>query len=257
MYLRWLDDFIDNPLNNIEAKKHLINRQREIIRISNSTSQFNSAFEKEYYLFYLIRYLVENEQVYFLKYLNSAFKSFEMDIARLEGDGIFSQNELKEYSELINEAIFKLSLLFIPTKGKPEEIKDFIGNFFWHVLSIRDFEEDVKSGFINICREDIRTFHLNTNNILADANRFLWLKKNFSKIIEIMDEESKTLRRMPLLVKVIWLLSYFNLLGELNRLKYYKYKFATEINKQYWKEFKSFTESMFICLRFSIKVFFK
>ena len=84
MYLRWLDDFVDNPRNNIGAKKNLIDRQREIIRISNSTSQFSSHVEKEYYLFYFIRYLIESQQIYFLKYLYNVIKSFEMDIARLE-----------------------------------------------------------------------------------------------------------------------------------------------------------------------------
>jgi len=257
MYFRWLDDFVDNPQNDKAAKKNLISRQQEIIQMADSSSQFSTNIEKEYYLYYFIKYLNENRQTYFLKYLCNIIKSFEMDIARLESDGIFSRAELTEYLDLLNEAIFRLSLIFIPTKDGPEKIKGFIGNFFWYILTIRDFKEDVKSGFINISREDIRIFNLNAGNILANSNRFLWLRENFSKIIAIMDEESTTLKKMSLLVKFIWLLSYFNLFGELNRLKYYKYEFATEINKQYWKEIKSFIESTVICLRFSIKVLLK
>ncbi len=257
MYFRWLDDFVDNPRNDNAAKKNLISRQREIIQMANSSSKFSANFEKEYYLYYFIRYLNENQQTYFLKSIYDVIKSFEMDIGRLEGDGIFSRSELKEYLALLNEAIFRLSLVFIPFKQNPEGIKGFIGNFFWFVLAIRDFEEDVKSGFINISREDIRIFNLNAGNILTNSNRFLWLNENFSKIFEIMDEESITFKRMPLLVKIIWLPSYFNLLGELNRLKYYKYEFASEFKKNYLKEIKSFIEAMVICLRFSIKVLFK
>jgi phytoene/squalene synthetase len=255
MYFRWLDDFIDNPQNNIAAKKNLINRQHKLIQNTVNSSEFNFSFKEEYYLHYLIKYLIEKQELYFLKYLDNIIKSFEMDIARLEGDGIFTESQLEEYLNVLDESIFRLSLLFIPTRKQHEDIKGFIGNYFWYVLAIRDFKEDVESGYINICREDISKFNLDSQNILADTKRFIWLQMNFSKILKIMDEEMIILKKMPLLVKMVWLPNYFNFTWELNRLKYYEYKFAVEIKKKYLKEIISFIESMSIFIKFSARVF--
>lgn len=253
-YLRWLDDFVDNPANDCDTKKSLINRQKEIIQTGIASSSFNSINTQEYYLFYFIRYLVESNQNYFLAHINNLIKSFEMDIERLRRDGVFSESELNEYLKLSNEATFQLSLAFIKSAKKPEELKGHIGNFFWYILTVRDFKEDIESGFVNLSKEEIQKYNINLTTILNDPNRFLWLKEKYPQIMELMREESKTLKRMPLVVKIVWLPSYFNLLWELNRHKYYNFQFAVEFKKNYLKEFVSFIEAIIICTKFSIDV---
>lgn len=253
-YLRWLDDFVDDPSNHCEEKRKIIKQQYNLIRLATCSSQFTTEYEKEYYLFFFIRHLVENNQLYFLQYINNIINSFEMDVARLQAGGIFFQSELEQYLKLLNEATFRLSLAFIPSLTTPEKLNGYIGTFFWYVLSIRDFEEDVKAGFINLSHEEIQKYNINPNNILEDSNRFVWLKEKFHGIINLLAAESETLMYMPIRVKIIWLPSYFNLLWELNRLKYYNFRFALSIKKNYLKEFASYLEAFIICLKFSIRV---
>ena len=255
IYFRWLDDFIDNPKNSPLSKKNLINRQRELLQkiISGYVVKLN--FTEENCLFYFVEFLMKKNEICMTKYLDNLFKVFEMDISRVENDGIFSESELKEYLTLQNESFFRIFSIFVPRPKSQKEIEGYIGLFPWHVLSLRDFEEDVESGFINICREDINKFNLDVINIMTDSNRFYWLKENYPKILGILEKEISIMNKMPSVIKIAWGLSYIHLNWEFNRLKYYDYKFGVTLKKDLVREFKVMTSTTWLGFQIFVKVF--
>lgn len=255
MYLRWVDDFIDDPRNSIWAKRTFITHQRDLMARKLHGENIKVTTQEEDYLLHFIIYLIKNNKLDFIDYLENTFKSFEMDTGRLENDGVFSKSELSEYLTLLNEAIFKISFLFIPTKKNHKEINGFIGNFFWYVLAIRDFKEDINAGFINISREDLNKYNLDNRNLLKDDRRFLWLKENYTRILELLEDELIVMSKMPFFVKVVWGLSYFNLVGEFQRVKVYDFKFGIEVKKEPVKEFKTIISSIYIGIQIFLKIF--
>ncbi len=256
MYLRWVDDFIDNPLNSISVKRNFISRQREIMLNVLRFENVSLNSYEENYLLYFLQYLIETDRLDFVTYLNNTFKSFEMDIDRLDNDGMFSESELSEYLTLLNESIFKISFLFIPMRRNFKELNGFIGTFFWHVLAVRDFKEDIDAGFINISRENVKRYNLNTENLLEDNKRFLWLRETYPQLMRMLDEELIILSSMPFFVKSVWILSYFNLIGEIIRVKLYNFKFGVRFRKVFKKECQIIVYTILMSIKIFGKVFF-
>lgn len=256
-YLRWIDNFIDDPLKSTSTKKNFLSNQLNLLQNYSTLEDVNLHEKEEFYIYYLVKHFAEIEEVDFVNCFNNILKSFEMDVNRLESDGMFSESTLREYLTLLNESIFRISFYFIPIKRSKKDIKGFIGNFFWYVLAIRDFKEDLDAGFINILREDIKKYNLDNSNLLEDNKRFDWLKDHYPKLQQVLNDELIIMSKMPFFVKILWVMSYFNLIGEFVRIRYYDYKFGMELMKNPIKEVKILMSTLDMSIRILVKVFLK
>jgi len=259
-YLRWVDDFIDDPKNSVPEKINFISHQREVLLKTLSKKNVKFTAPEENYLFYYIDHLMKTNELDFIRYVDNTFKSFEMDIKRLEGDGMFSESMLSEYLRILNEAIFRTSFLFIPMKKSSKEQKGFIGIFIWYTLMILEFKKDVEAGFINISRENVKKYNLDADNLLEDNKRSIWLRNFYPKIVQILEEELLVMNKMPFFVKIVsmivWMLSYNNLIEEFNRVKFYDFKFGMKLKKEFPKEVKTFISTIHMSIHIFAKVFF-
>lgn len=98
----------------------------------------------------------------------------------------------------------------------------------------------------------IKKHNLDSRNLLDDSKRLLWLRENYTKILELLDEELIVMNKMPFFVKTVWVLSYFNLIGEFNRVKFYDFKFGVELKK----EIKTMISTIHMGIQIFVKVFF-
>ncbi|MEJ2617869.1 MAG: hypothetical protein P8Z35_23140, partial [Ignavibacteriaceae bacterium] len=260
-YLRWVDDFVDNPFNT--GKLEFIENQLNLLSFFTESSLYE--YEKlkariknkeEFFLYYCISYakLIDNiDPIYEGKRNLEAIK---MDAIRLRKQGIFTKQELNLYIHNLVGSVFNLSYnLFCPSV-KIEKDDKFLGSFLHYVLMFRDFFEDLDSGYINYTREEIEKYNLDINNIKEDKNRITWMIDKYNECMKILENDIKVLKSLPVKLKLFWHPIYPYMIYELIRIKIYDYNFGIKCEKKFLKEIRLYSELSRVLLKFYFKVFF-
>ena len=163
-YLRWVDDYVDDPKNNIKNKKIFIERQKFLIDsfVKGEKSEFQNT--EETFLFHFIRFASENKSDFIRNAIVNMVDSIEMDLIRLQKDGIFSDSDLELYVRKQSKALYDILIYFFLPK-KHHYIKNTQGKYQARVFIMRDIVEDIDAGLINISHEDIKKFNLDLSSI--------------------------------------------------------------------------------------------
>lgn len=253
-YLRWVDDKIDNPNISIIDKEEFLSRQYMILKCfaNNNLIALNS-FE-ENYLFYLVKYSKDNDRTDIIKLIETNLDAFALDIHRLKNGGSFSKDELQHYLNLSLPPVFYLTIIFIYPKTRIK-IQKFVGRFFYFVLLLRDFLEDLNAGYINVCKEDLFKYKINPNYIAKDPNLVHWAKDIYKEILKILYEELEILHHAPLLVKMLWFPGFVDQYMDLLIIKEKNFIITTEMKISYISKIMIFIKAMIEGLKMFKKVF--
>lgn len=255
-YLKWIDDFVDDPINNKDKKIDFVEDQLKLISALSNGERIKLKSNEEYFLFYCIEYanLIKNYDL--ISELKNSLESIRMDTERLYNNGVFSREELEEYLYKVVHPVFNLTYYFLLPSAKIQKSGKYIGRFVWKVLILRDFFEDLDSGYINISREEIEEYNLNVNNLMTDKNRIKWMKYKYPEYMTILDDDILIFKSMPLKIKLFWCPLYPFMIYELTRIKTYDYNFGVHYKKDLKKELKVFFVSFHLSLNFFLRTFF-
>ena len=237
-YLRWVDDIIDSPTIIISEKEKFLTRQYHLLESFVNISEVELISFEENYLYYIISYAKENNRHDIINYFKINFDAFALDIHRLRHGGNFTRQELEQYISLLLKPVFNLTISFILPNMVIPKNQDFIGKFFYYVLSLRDFTEDLEAGYINICKEDVTKYKINLKDICNDSNLFKWAEESYPEILAILNKEMEILSGMPLLVRILWFPGLVDQNKDLIRIKYYNFKIGHELRREFLGEIR-------------------
>ncbi len=241
-YLRWVDDKIDNPDICITDKQVFLSRQYMLLEsfINNKSTELND-FE-ENYLYYLVKYSKDNNRTDIINLIKTNLDAFALDIHRLENGGSFTFNELHQYLNLLLPPVYFLTIIFTLPKFKIKN-QMFVGKFFYYVLSLRDFTEDLNAGYINVCKEDIIKYKINLENISEDSNLVEWAKELYKETLNILNEELEILHQAPLLVRMLWFPGFVDQYMDLIIIKKNGFRITAEQKTSFISKVKIFIEA--------------
>ena len=260
-YLRWVDDFVDNPVNNkklefVENQLNLITALTQSKDIEFESIKEKLKYQEEFFLYYCIHFAKSIDNISLIYEGRRNIEAIRMDAVRLVNGGLFSDEELNQYIEKLVSPIFNLSYyLFYPSINISGN-NQYLGRFLQYVLMLRDFFEDLDSGYINVTREEIEKYNLEANNIKTDKNRFLWAEDKYSECIRILKEDINIFRNLPLKLKFFWSPIYPYIIYDMIKIKFYDFNFGLKNKKVFSKEVKVFFTSFSWILKFYFNIFF-
>jgi hypothetical protein len=253
-YLKWVDDFVDNP--NIDKNKKLkfVENQLRLLSSICKGEEADLNSNEEVFLYYCINYAISIDKHNVIKEGKESIESIAMDANRLFNNGIFSASELNDYGIKTVRPVFNLSYYaLIPSIELPQNNK-YAGRFIWFVLNLRDFFEDIDSGYINISREELKKYEIDRHN-LQTKNLTVWMKDKYEEYMSVLNEDITILSYMPIKVKLFWGPIYPYMIYELIRIKVYNYEIRRKLKKNLVKEFKVFTQTFSLSVKFFLRIF--
>lgn len=254
-YFRWLDDYIDDVNRDSKDKKQFIDAQIKLFEQLSQHKQVEIASNEETFLYYLVKHASEKNNQLLIETIRNLMEGMLWDVNRSEGRIIYIDTQLKQYIALQSQTFSTTIHLFLKPDFDASYKKVYIGEFYWYVLTLRDFIDDIASSYINISIEDMQRFDIDKHDILNDPNRFRWMEFKYPHIMQILENEKNLLKTYPIKLKLFWVPGYITLLIELLRVKEYDYKFGLIIKRKLGKEIKIFFEAFYIYLKFAAAVF--
>lgn len=217
-YLRWIDDYIDTAKNSLEEKKKFLDRQKFLFDKSLNGETIDYSYTEETFLFYFIQFAVEQKSELIINAVKNMIDTIEMDLLRLEADGMFSESEFDLYIEKQSKALYDIIVYFFLPK-QYHHIRNTQGRFQARAFIMRDLIEDIDAGLINISREDIKKFDLNLSTIIAKKGLEAWIEKELNEILRMLIDEAKEAKLLPLKYKIFVYYSHLYYLPNIYRLK--------------------------------------
>lgn len=258
-YLRWVDDFIDDPEIPLSEKRTFANRQKSLIESYKNNFIHKPRTIEEYFLYYFIEFAVKNDSDVLIDSVYQMVDTISWDIDRLEEDGAFTKEQLNNYINIQSESFFNILYFFSTEKGSRKHLNNYssILNTMTRLYMIRDLKEDIDTGFINISKEDIMSYNLDINNLKTDKNLSLWIEDQIRDIINALYDESTKLKMIPIKMRIFHFYSNFYYLPKIIRYKVYGYYVGSHDNRNAFKEMETFWQSFLISLKLFNNIFIK
>jgi phytoene/squalene synthetase len=254
-YFRWLDDYIDDINRDAKDKEQFIEAQIKLFEQLKQQKKVETALNEETFLYYLVKHAAEKNNRLLIETMCNLMEGMLWDVNRSEGRIIYTETKLKQYIALQSQTFSTTIHLFLKPDFDASYKKVYIGEFYWYVLTLRDFMDDIASNYINISIEDMQRFGIDKHDILNDPNRYKWMEYKYPYIMQILENENNLLKTYPLKLKLFWVPGYVTLLIELVRIKEYDYKFGVAIKQKLGKEITLFFEVGYIYLKFVASIF--
>ena len=254
-YLREVDNLLDHENISIDEKKKFINGQLQLLTSLNNRIVFSPNSEIEAFLFYFLSYSIDNKKSNLVYELKNMLEALRMDVSRLEKGGIFSNDELSAYINLLNTAMFGLVHSFMFPNDIYDEKYYNLGTFLWYGGALRDILKDFEAGYINLSAEDIKTYQINISNIKTDENFKRWLEDKILYLFELLDKELSTLNALPIKIRLFWTLGYPFYLHKIIRIQKYNYSIDYETRKNIIKESNAFSSTLGLTFKIFQRVF--
>ncbi len=252
-YLRWADDIVDNPDLPVKQKRKFIEHQKKLVCLTYNENSFEPTGIEEACLFYFTEFAKSTGDLKLLDEVKNMMDALSMDVDRLENSGVFSNNDLDHYIDLMSKSLF--NILYVFTLPKSEYREEFYlgSKFTTAALMIRDLEEDIDAGFINIPAEVINYYTIDIKNLKKDKNFAFCLAERISFILGILYDEASLLKYLPLKFRVFTYYSLVYRMVWVIRAKVYGYNLEYISEHTFFKEIKTYLLS----LHMSLNIFFK
>lgn len=194
-YLRTVDDYIDTIEHTPQEKQRFLVQQRTLIDdlYAGNVSQTPSMIAQ------IIQY-DRHHDIMLRPFIIRMMHIFEFDSARQDKN--VSEQELLDYSLALGSAYTQLLIRFVEPRYrvKQENVQLAHACHLSHML--RDFQEDLKLGYINIARQDIDAYGVDPT--IQDDNFRKWLKDRIALIRKKFKQGNARLDRIPVLrIKII------------------------------------------------------
>jgi len=193
-YLRWADDIVDRSGIEIHAKRDFIKSQLLLLSQIVKHENFEINYVEEFDLYYLIKFSLETNRKTIIDEVKRTLKGIEYDVDRMENVIICTEEDLKKVIAFQSETFCNTANHFILPGYNRKVQAIYDGAFLWYVLNLKDFNEDVNSGLINISREDLEKFKLDAKTLTTDENRFSWLRYKYPYIIKLLEKDKTVLK---------------------------------------------------------------
>jgi phytoene/squalene synthetase len=251
-YLKWTDDFTDNPETDKHIKNNFIEKQLNLLNALIHKLPFEIKNNQEHFLCHFCK-CAEKENPKIILYVKEILETIKMDADRLWRNGIFTSTELNRYIELQTKASFNFCYDLLMTGRRAGTV--FPGRFLWHVRMMKDLREDLTAGYLNISREELESFNLSPDNLVNNRNLKVWVKHHYSECLKILDIEAEMIKSLQGKIKFLFASVYQALFSELIRVKEYDYALENLGKKLVLKEIKIYFQALFMIIRFYRKVY--
>ena len=231
-YLRWVDDFVDNPKINVEEKRKFIDRQKFLINSYKKGCFEEYQCTEEAILFHFICFGLEQNSKLILNAIEDMVDAIAMDIKRLQSNGIFSADELETYINKLSKALYDIIIYFFLPKHFPSLQNILTCRFQARTFMMRDLIEDIDAGFINISHEDIKKFNLSLLDVKEKRNLEPWIEAELKKILYLLEAEAEESRIFPFKFRIFMYYSHLYYLPKIYRLKVYRFNPNTVLNNR-------------------------
>lgn len=255
-YLRFADNFIDHPATPVCEKRKFIDEQKKIISLlksGNYPRNINTNKMEEACLFYFSDYAIKSNNLILIEALQKMICALEMDVCRLEDSGIFSNDEFDRYIKLMSKSLHNILHIFFVSDPHYLSEEFYLNVFTANAQMIRDMEEDINAGFINISREDIEHYNLNTADLKKDKNISVWLEGRVNYLWNILYAEAARLKCSPFKIRIFIYYSLIYYMTWIVRAEVYDYNIQAYTKKNFSGEIKSYL----IAFIKSIEIFLK
>lgn len=201
-YLRWVDDYVDNPKIDNTNKLEFISRQKTLCEKFKYRILDDRLSYEECFLFYFVCYTVDNNKLFLHTALSEMLDSIAMDAKRLAANGIYTSKEMQVYIDKNTKAFFTLITSFVEPNNSLVSSNIFVGKFTTKLFMLRDFMEDVKRGYVNISKEDLKSYRIDISNLRDSEALKKWTEEEFQSLIKLLYEESLVIKTFSLKLKV-------------------------------------------------------
>lgn len=253
-YLRSVDDFVDDPQKPIPDKIDFISRQKKILKkILLSQNEFRLNTE-ESFLYYFVTHAISQNKLFLIDAVETMLESIEMDAQRLTRNGIYTSSEINLYIDKNSKAFFDIMTGFVEPNNLLIRNNIFIGRFATRLFMLRDFADDVQLGFINIAKEDLELYLIDSFNLPKDNNLKFWVRDEFYKLIKLLFEEAMIVKNFSFKLKIFNYYSQIYYLPRICRIAAYNYDI---FKAKYHRGIKTEVSAYLLAAKLSVKLFIK
>lgn len=258
-YLRWVDDIVDDPARSFAKKKAFINRQKLLIKSYQNNFEEAPNTIEEYFLYYFMEFSLHDNLGILIHDVFNMIDTISWDVDRLQNNGVFSEEKLDDYINLQTQSINNIICYFTNEIDLQKFNNKNIGisSANANVFMLRDLEEDIDAGFINISKEDLEKYQIDINNIKYDKNLNFWIKDQIKLIVDALYLESKKLKPVPFGMRISHFYVDFYYLPKIIRYKVYGCFLGSFNKKSVTKEILTFWQSFQIVIKLFNNIFIK
>ncbi len=177
-YMRHLDDTIDDPKLSGTTAFELLTDQTQKVIAAYEGKKMHPADEYEAMLFAFIRYDVGNGRV-LKEALMKMFDSFYFDVTRI--NRVVPRAELEEYSQKMGNSFVQFLSHFLHPGGQYSMEVVKIASAACQIYMLRDLEEDLRRGYVNIDCESINEFSIDIKKMKSDNVRY-WIQRRVAEL---------------------------------------------------------------------------
>ncbi|MHA1994146.1 MAG: squalene/phytoene synthase family protein [Candidatus Hodarchaeales archaeon] len=233
-YFRWLDNVVDEnnlPQNEVRA---IISRQKELINQLYNQEKIKPTSQEEEFLIDLIR-KDRNENSYLQSYIRNFTSILEFDSTRKHK--IVSNDKIRWYHQTVGKAVTDCIFHFIGNGAHyPESKKCYLAAEAAHITHmLRDYIEDVRSGYLNISKEDLNVYEISPDMVNNPAFRE-WVKGRVSLSRQFFCEGKKYIDQLGVLrtkITAYWFCSRFEKVLDIIEKDGYKLRREYDSSKKF------------------------
>lgn len=258
-YLRWVDDIVDDPERSFAEKEGFINHQKHLIKSYQNNFEEAPNTIEEYFLYYFMEFSLHDNLGILIHDVFNMIDTISWDVDRLQNNGVFSEEKLDDYINLQTQSINNIICYFTNEIDLQKFNNKNIGisSANANVFMLRDLEEDIDAGFINISKEDLENYQIDINNIKYDKNLNFWIKDQIKLIVDALYLESKKLKPVPFGMRISHFYVDFYYLPKIIRYKVYGCFLGSFNKKSVTKEILTFWQSFQIVIKLFNNIFIK
>jgi phytoene/squalene synthetase len=194
-YFRWLDDVLDLQLNDREQRLAMVAGQRELARRAFEGDYPQPACDEERLLLDVVRNRRRNHPG-LPSYVDHMLRVMEFDALRR--GRLVSAAELDRYTTWLSTAVMDGLTYFIGHRDAyPETAARYKAVAAAHISHmLRDADEDVAGGYVNIPREVLEAHHLAPADMLAPEYR-AWVRDRVALAETLFHDGKRYIRGLP------------------------------------------------------------
>jgi phytoene/squalene synthetase len=173
-YFRWADDVVDDQCKSADERNAFIKRQKKLVDKIYQGEKTGEIVAQEQMLADLIGENIDKNDL-LGSYIHNVLSTLEFDAQR--AGRLITEQELIDYSDYIGKGVTDLLIYSIGNNYKyPVNENRYLsvkGAHITHML--RDYVEDVQSGYINIQKEYLEAHRIDPKNVRGPEFRD-WVK---------------------------------------------------------------------------------